>query len=98
MASDYELARILSRKEKLKQEMAALVEGERKRRKVVREKRAMAVLKALEILGVDDEMEAALAQPVKTQICQNSPAEKRLAVLVQGLHQRSPVTTTPTRI
>lgn len=96
MTPDAELERILARKEKLKQEVAALAEQERKRRKMVRDRRAAAILKSLETLGVDEAMEAALGQAVKMKVCQNSPAEKRFAVLVQWLHGRSPLTTIPT--
>lgn len=89
MTPDAELERILTRKEKLKQEMTALAEEERKRKKVIRERRAAAILKALETLGVGEEMKSALTQAVKMKVCQNSPAEKRFVILVQWLHARA---------
>lgn len=96
MTPDAELERILARKEKLKLEMTMLAEEERKRKKVIRERRAAAILKALETLGVDEDREIALAQAVKMKVCQN--ADNRFTVLVQWLHGRAPMMTMPAEI
>ena len=88
MHDDAALKRLLEKKERLREEMERAVKEERARRKLLRERRALNVLKAMESLGVADELEAALLGALQAECTKDLAPDQRFPALLDWLRQR----------